>query len=821
MLRLFFLLLPVCWFGPVLLAYAQDQTGGHVRGQVVEAASNAPTEFATVALYALPDSALVTGGVTDGEGRFRVALSRPGNYYLQVSLLGYRLQRQSFRFEGGRSELELGRLRLEADDQLLEDVVISGEREPIEFQLGKRVVNVDQNLVSAGGSAVDALQNIPSVQVDENGGVSLRGSENVTIFINGKQSGLTRRGAEALEQLPASAIERIEIITNPSSRYDAAGTAGIINIILKKDQRQGLYGNAQATVGTNNKYNTSVNLNYGLGKLSFNGGYDFRYDDRFGDFRSDRRTFFPDSVVTLNQRNDNKRIRENHVFRLGADYRLGRRQSFSVGALLRTDDGTRPTDIFYDQLTVPTDGSPAFGRRFRRTADNAQDEYTVDLNVGYVLTFAQPGRELAISALHNRNVEDEQETFFERDIRADQTDIAGTGFRQRSRTDANGRQTIAQADYVHPLGEKRRFELGSKYLHDQNDNDFRFESFDETTQSWVNNPNLSNRFVFDQHVYAGYASFGDERGTISYQAGLRAEQTFVTADQRTTSERFDNQFFNLFPSLTLARKFDPQRSLQLSYGRRIERPRSRQLNPFLNLTDPRNTRQGNPTLLPELIHSFELGYLQTWKNLTLSPTIFVRYNDNLIQYVRQLQPDGTTNTTFLNVGQATAYGLEVIGSGSLYKWWKADGSLTYFRREIAGTLPDVGGIRNANFNWTAKLNSNFTVTRKLSLQWTLNYTSPGVTLQGTRRYFLFTDLAGRYEVLDRRGFVTFRLSDILNTLEFGFEAEGPGFETQNRFKRETRVAFLGFTYRFGQAPRGPQPRRRAPERRGGDMEDFG
>ncbi|SDK19834.1 Outer membrane receptor proteins, mostly Fe transport [Catalinimonas alkaloidigena] len=766
----------------------QAQT--RLTGTILDAATHEAAPFATVALYATADSTILGGSNADLEGNFTIEKVKPGQYYLQVSLLSYATKQVPVEVSAGQTSVSIGTINLASDAQQLEEVVVSGERDLVEFNLDKKVVNLDKNLVSLGGSVVDALQNVPSIQVDENGELSLRGSGNVTIFINGRQSALTR-GEGALQQIPASAIERVEIITNPSARYDASGTAGIINIVLKKQTRTGLNGNVQVNVGTNDKYNAGVNLNYGFKRLKVFTGYDFRRESRWGTRDSDRWRYA--SVDTLlSQHTDDNRLRQGHTFRLGGEYQLTPKQTIGLSGLWRIRNGNSSEITNY--LEQAADG-PLL-RRFRRDGSELEDETNADVSLNYQLEFERPGQMLTASATHTVGDEVERESFYQRDLNPEGAAIEETAYQQRSHTNEDERRTIVQADYVHPFDEKTRLEAGMKSIVEHTDNAYVFENYDPASDEWTNAPQVSNQFVFDQQIHGAYVSYSHERERFSYQLGLRAEQTYMASHERTTDAKFSRNYFNLFPSVYLTRNLSDAQKIQLSYSLRIDRPNMRQLNPFIDLSDPQNTRQGNPQLNPELIHSFELGYLQQWDKFTLNPTVFVRYITDPVQYIRSLQPDGTTNLTFLNIGQSTSVGSELIFTASLFRWWRADGSLTAFHSQLSGDLPE-GSVSTSNFGLNGKLNTTFTLSKKTSIQFSGNYQAPAVRAQGRRKGFAFADIAARRDVLAGKGTVTLRVSDIFNTMKFGFEANGAGFRSDNVFKRESRIAYLGFSYRFG------------------------
>ena len=784
-------------------ALAQVQTGA-VRGTLLDAATGQPLPFASVVLLRLPDSTAVADAQTTEAGTFALEKLKLGAYMLRANVLGYRVGRQAVSLTSAAPVAQLGRLRLRPAATRLTEVVVTAERPPVSTDLDKRVVNVAKDLTAVGGTATDVLQNVPSVAVDQNGAVSLRGKSGVTIFIDGKPTGAAGGAGGGLDQIPASSIDRIEVITNPSARYDAAGAAGIINIILKKNQRDGLNGVAAAGVGTRNKYNTSLTLNYRRGPLNAFGSYDFRADQRFTNGSLDQATTGPDPAtgqpgsaphtLYLRQRRDGQTSQTSHAVRLGLEYALPHDQTLTLAAAprfntYRNDEASRSRqrDSTLGRLVYVG----TFDRQNASLGRNNSADFTLDYRR---LWPARPGRELTAGAVYTPLAADNN---LAADLRYLGDGTAGTQ-QQAFRTALH--QGAAQVDFTQPLGEKGRLETGAKSTWQRSDNRYDFSSTATSASPALTQQSV---FLYQQYVQALYASLGGERGKLRYQGGLRLEQTNTHGRQQLTGQEFRRSYLNLFPSGTLAYGLPREQQVQLSYSRRVQRPNQGELNPFLDRADPLNLRAGNPALLPEYEGQAELGYQKGFANkASVALTGFYSLETQTITSFRQIISDPltgnqVTSTSRLNIGQETNYGLELVGALPLAGWWKVSGTASGFRRLVRTTLL-ASDYTNSNVVGTARLNSTFTPVKKLDMQVSLNYRSPVVTAQGRRLTSFNTDLAAKYTCLpDGRGTLTLRVSDVFNTQQYNFLAYAPGLDSRSYNKRESRVAFLNFSYRFG------------------------
>ena len=769
----------------LLGAFGTRAQSGVVRGTLLEAGSGQPISFASVVLLRSTDSTFVIGGQASETGIFDLVNVPLGQYVLRATAVGYRTGRRAVALTAAAPVLALGTLRLRPAATQLQDVVVTAERPVVSDNLDKKVIDVSKDLTVTGGTALDVLQNVPSVTVDQTGAVSIRGSGGVTVFIDGKPTGTT------LDQIPASSIQSVEVITNPSSRYDASGAGGIVNIVLKKDRRDGLNGQASATVGTGEKYNASLGLNYRRGKWNAFGSYDFRRDRRHTAGSLDQTTTARDTTLQLHQDRSGVNIQTSHALRLGLDYALTPEQTLTLAVQPRFNPLENAETLDSRQVNATAGGRLVAAGTSRRTNASTGTFRSADVTLDYRRTWvAHPGRELTANAVY---------TPLLGDTRVVSTILypADVAVGQQQRTTNRTTQATAQVDYVQPLGEKSRVEAGLRSTLRRYDLDYQLSRvpvlpFDP-----------SNRFIYEQYVQAVYAIYANAWGKFGYQVGLRAEQTTLDGNQQATSEQFAQRYFDLFPSAVLGYDFPHEQRLQLSYSKRIQRPDAGELNPFTDRTDQLNLVTGNPRLLPEYVHSVELGDQKTFAGgRSLSATAFYRLETNTAQGFRQVLIDPltgllVTSTTRQNLGQETSYGLELVGATPLARWWKVNATASTFRRLIRGSAMGVP-INTASQVYTTRFNNTFGLTKKLDAQLALNYRSPINSAQGTRQANFNIDVAAKYNVLGDRGTITLRVADIFNTLRYDFTSSGADFATVSRFKRESRIAFLGFAYRFGQ-----------------------
>jgi outer membrane receptor protein involved in Fe transport len=653
------------------------------------------------------------------------------------------------------------------------------------------------------------MQNIPSVSVDADGNVSLRGSDNITILVDGKPTGLAEiSSGDLLQQIPASSIESVEIITNPSVRYDPEGTSGIINIVLKKRSLQGMNGMVSFTAGTGDRYNTSVNLNYRKDKFNVFAGY----DNRLGRFNStgvtERNTFNSEVSTLLLQNQTMVNKRNMHNLNSGIDYMLNDFNTLSFNFQMRRmsfgnegDNRSYTFDQDFDTL-----------RNFNRFSESERNIRSNNYTISYKRTFPVKGKELTADFIVNDNkmsgLQDIVQAEFNSGFNPSQPSL------QQSSSNNTNMMYVAQANFATPFGNGSRIETGFKStiknLTMRNDlSDYNYDSI-----RWILNSSGINNFDYFEQIHAVYGIYSSTYKKLKYQAGLRAEQLISESEIIQANDKFDLSYLSLFPSVHVVYELTKTQQMSVSYSRRIRRPDNRQLNPYVDYSDSLNIRYGNPKLQPEFVNSYELGWSNFWGKNSVNATLFYRQTIGVINHITRLEAEGVTSTTYENLNNGKSYGVELIGNREFAKWMKSNLNVSFFRSEIDGS-ESLGIEGSESYEWMAKLNLNFPIRKDLNLSIAGNYNSPRVMAQGKMEEVYFADVAVRYDFMKNKASLSFRVSDVFDSRRFVGETWGEGFNIKTDRKRDSRVAYLGFSYRINNYNR---QRERDRNNQNGDME---
>lgn len=799
-----------------LPAHSQSTAVARITGHITDAQTKAPIELAEVALLKSSDNKAISGAYTNEKGNFSLEHLAYGTYILRIRFIGYKNNYvNNVVLDATHQHLNYPHLTLQPDSVKLKSVTVTGEKSVFQNTIDKKVFNVDKSVVSEGGSATDVLQTVPSVSIDVDGNVSLRGNGNVNVLIDGKPSGLTGGDRSAvLDQIPASSIEKIEIINNPSAKYDPDGAAGIINIILKKDARPGVNGVVSAGIGSGQKYNGSADLNYRNRKINAFTNYAYRYTRRTGYEDIVRHNYIPgnDSVSSMKEHNDNVRIFRTHLLRGGLDYFIDSNNTIGVIAILNSFNIPEDQTIDYHYTALHGPVSTTTGTHENRVSND------IDVTLNYKHSFKQKGRELSASATYSDNkskaiLESTQKNIF--DIGTVPDSLYNTS------TDNRVRITVLQADYTHPVNTKAIIEAGYKSIFRYSNNNYLAESFFYPQATFINDAGISNNFNYNEQVHGLYAMYTSSVGKFYYQAGLRAEQAFSTSDQLTTNQEFKRNYFNLFPTGHIQYKFNDTKQLQLSYSRKVNRPSIRSLNPFTDYTDPLNPRYGNPGLLPEYVNSWDLSYLRQYDKFSYTASLFMRQTLNSIQFTRILSAQNILYTSYANIGSYTSYGFEYIGRNDIYKWWNLTSNVEIYSLSLLGGTNN--NIQNSANNWCgfAKIVSNMTLNKNTILQLTANYQSTTPISQGYTWDSYGIDAGVRQELYKNKLSLTLSLADVLNSrIARSYVSENGVFTQTDIRKKESRIATLNLTYRFGKPDAGRRKNNRNTDNDSDSGEDM-
>ncbi|MCE7925533.1 MAG: TonB-dependent receptor [Haliscomenobacteraceae bacterium CHB4] len=800
-------------FLPALLAAQVPESGAPnaekriLKGILADAESQIPLAYATVTLFSLPDSAAVTGAITDETGMFEV-MAKPGKYFLRAQFLSYKTK-----FVDGialATDTDLGAVLLTADATTLDEVVIRAEKSQVQFDLDKTVFNVGKDLANRGGSAADVLDNVPSVQVDAEGNVSLRGSENVRILVDGKPSGLVSFGSNGLQNLPANMIDRVEVITNPSARYEAEGMAGIINIVLKKENRRGINGSVDLTAGTPDEHGIALNMNLRRNKFNFFTNYGLRYQDSPGSNSMYQEYYSGDTTFITDLRGERQRAGWSNNLRLGADYSFTPKSTLTSAFSWRYSDQDNYSLIRYYDFINDLNNPVGITRR---TDNEKETEPNYEYSLTYKRSFGREGHELSADFRFQDNSEREVSDFREIYFTSEEVLSGQPDLLQRSDNREGERNAILQLDYVHPFGKDGKWEAGLRSGLRNINNDYIVEEFADN--AWTTLPGLSNNVLYGENIHAAYGIVGNKLNKLSWQAGLRTELADIKTELKQTNEVNDRPLYvNLFPSAHLNYDLPSENAIQVSYSRRIRRPHFRELNPFSQYTDARNFWGGNPNLNPEYTDAWEIGHLKRWEKGSLSSSVYYQYTTDVIERIRIQLSDTSAITRPTNLAVRHQYGFSFNGNYEPFSVWKLTGNLNFFRSIMEGEYE--GQVFDADtYTWFGRVSSRLTLLKKVDLQTTFNYRAPRQTTQGRAKAMYHADLAASTDVLNKNGTLTLSVRDVFNTRRWRSTTEGADFYTDGDFQWRARQVTLTFSYRLNQQKK-PEREREGGENGGGD-----
>jgi outer membrane receptor protein involved in Fe transport len=772
-------------------------------GLVLEEESQEVLEFAAVSIFNSQDSSLAIGGVTDLDGRFSIEI-KPGKYYAKIEYIGLETWLLApIEIEKGQGTLDFGTIKLQSNAQMLAEVEVIAEKSTMQIGLDKKIFNVGKDLLNRGGNAADILDNIPSVTVDIEGQVSLRGSSNVRILVDGKQSGLVGIGSsKGLQSLQANMIEKVEIITNPSAKYDAEGMSGIINIILKKQQQQGFNGSVDASAGAPDLAGFGGNINYRKSNINFFTQYGFRYRGNPGG-GSIFQEYFSDSGDNLftDQTQERNRSQQSHTFRAGLDYFINDKNIITASGLYRYSESNNNNLTIYRDLNTNRELELLTNRSENELETEPQHEY----NIRYKRTFDKKGRKFDLDLQYRDGSETENSDFFEDAFLSNGQPAGIEQLIQRSNNDEGESSFLISADFEEPIGKDGKFETGYRGSFRDINNKYLVETLADG--EWERLDNQSNNFIYNEDIHAIYTTIGNKFNKFSVQAGLRYEFSDVRTFLVETDERNDRTYSNFFPSLFLGYELNKGNSIQISYSRRIRRPGFRWLNPFFSFSDARNIFSGNPNLDPQFTDSYELSFVKIFEKGTLSSSIYHRHTKNVIERIITIDEAGVTYRRPENLLTSNAYGAEFTYNFDLTKWWDVNGSANFYRKITNG------GNLNEDFqadaiSMTSRLTNLFDITQGIQIQSRFNYRAPERSPQGTRKAMIHTDLAVSFDVLQKNGTLNLSISDVFNSRKWRYTTFTGSSFIEGDFQWRSRQITLALNYRINQKKRRGQSNRR-------------
>ncbi|WP_339866713.1 TonB-dependent receptor [uncultured Algoriphagus sp.] len=784
-----------------------------LRGKVMDGKREVGLEFANVALLSPTDSALLTGGMSDLDGNFEFTTTA-GDYILRVGFIGYLEFYERVTFAPNRNSVNLGTITLEEDAQNLDEVVVEGVTSMFESDIDKRTYNVENSIVAEGQTASQLLSTLPSIQVDDEGGITMRGSGNILIYINGRPSNLSGDDTESiLSQFPANSIMSVELITNPSSRYDATGVGGIINIVLKKNEKTGFNGQLNASIGTREKYQAGVNLNYGTEKANFYASYNWQDRRQRENGEGSRNNYLEGFSPSLEQVQDGYEVEKTHLIRAGVDYNVLERGMLGVYFQGNFDDEIEYADV--TQLNISQTGS--IDSSFMRQNNEWSNSGNYEGGINYSWDIDSLGQKLYTSLSYsydNREQEDySNQEYFDGEGNSDPTKRL-IQINNRPRT---SNLYVAQLDYEKPFLNGASIETGLKATVGNWQWSQEFAQGDQFTDfEPVVVDTLSDTFDFDEHVFAGYFTFKNKVGKFGYQLGLRGEYTHTLGETVRNNESIPNDYFNLFPSAFFSYTIAPENEFTLNYTRRISRPSIWDLAPIYRVRDQYNFSIGNPYLQPEFTDSYEVGYMKGWERYLLNATVYHRFSTDVETRITILTDDNVAIQSRENADTRASTGFELINQIQISNNLDATltGNLFYSKINAENIESDFS---NENISWTLNLLANWLIPNWFNVQFQGNYRGPIVLPQGQIEPQYSLNVGLRKDIFDGKATVSVNVSDIFNTRNFRITTTNPRFDEKRVFQRETRVGTLAFTYRFGGFKE--KPGQNESRREGGDGGD--
>ncbi len=793
MKNIFFALL---FLGLISTLFAQRPQGGgpgnfsklKLTGIVVDKETQEPLEYATISLINKRFPERIQGGITDAKGNFNLEVF-PGQYTITIEYIGF--DKVNIENKVLRKNEDLGRIELEIAAETLQEVELVGERTEVEIRLDKRIYNVGKDITVRGGSVADVLDNVPSVSVDVEGNIALRGNENVRILINGKPSGLVGlSGPQGLRSLPAESIEKVEVVTSPSARYEASGTAGILNIILKKEELEGFNGSFILNGGFPTTYGGNATLNWRTKKLNLFSTTSLRNSESRGGGIFESENFNP--VRFVNEDRDYQRFRNSIFFNLGAEYFFNDKTSLTVSGFVRKSNNESNNTTKIENLNASGLVIDRFGRyQFEEEVDNSQ-QFTAN----FTKKFDDKGHELIIEFQTEASGEDESDL-------AENTST----FNQESETLEDQSRTLLQMDYVWPVNENTQFELG--YRGNFSTQETEYNVFDLLESGRTPNVQLTNFLGFKQNVNAAYTQFGQKIEQFSYLMGLRIEKTHIEIDQRTSNIYKKKDYTDWFPTLNLSFEFSEKENITLGYSRRIRRPRSWSLNPFRSLTSLTFFREGNPDLDPSYSNLYDLGYLKRWDKFTFNGSIYYQKATQVIERITEATGELVVvsedplvelpqfRSTSINLSENARTGTEFTLTYTPKRRVRISGNFNIFNSETIGSYKGVALDREI-ISWFARLNSSFPMPFGINTQFNGFYFGPRANAQTESKGIVTFSGALNKPMLNDKATLSFRVSDILNSSKRKSTTETADFINYTEFQWRQPTYIFTFTYRVNE-----------------------
>jgi len=780
-----------------------------VTGTITDSETNIPLEYATISVFNVNSEKAVNGVISDSNGEFSIELNK-GNYDFKVEFISFKIK--YYRNITVNDPLDLGTIELSIDENMLEEIEVIGEKTEIEIKLDKTVYNIGKDLTLKGSSVSDVLDNLPSVEVDIEGNVSLRGNESVRILINGKPSGLVGISSnEALKQFPSESVEKVEVITSPSARYNAEGTAGIINIILRRSKLTGFNGSLSLNSGYPERYGVSANLNYRTKKLNFfnNVGYNTRTSE--GSFINETE-YYTDQAINnfLNENGVRDSERNSNYLNTGIEYFISDKTSL-VGSYV-----SRKSDGFTNNTNNVNQNFNTISKFSERLEKESEIDDTNEFSINLTHDFNKEGHVLTIDYQKEKSSENENGFISNSQLKPVFTKYLS----EKVNTDEIQESELFKIDYVLPIKKDGQFELGFRRSNQYQDIDYLAEN-EDLNGNFINDLNLSNTLLYNEKVNAFYTQYGNKKNKFSFLLGLRYEESKTTVKQLANNTNNVKNYNDFFPTLNLSYQIKENETITFGYNRRIRRARSYFINPFPSKSSATNIFQGNPNIDPTYSNGIDLGYLKRYEKLTLNGSVYYRKETGVFTFISENTGDfvlvneilvPVLRRTPINLASNKQIGLELNANFTQSKNWRLNGSLNFYESE---TLGEYMGITydSKNLTWSGRLSNNLKLFSSVDWQTSFRYRAPQKTAVSERKASLYSNTAFSKDLSKDKITLTFKVNDIFETGKWRIESFNENYKSYSESNwRGGRTLELNLIYRFNQ--------KKKQSRNSGDYNDY-
>jgi len=780
-----------------------------VTGKVTDSETNIPLEYATISVFNVNSEDAINGVITDSNGEFSIELSK-GNYDFKVEFISFKIK--YYRNITVNNPLSLGTIELSIDENILDEIEVIGEKTEIEIKLDKTVYNIGKDLTLKGSSVSDVLDNLPSIEVDIEGNVSLRGNESVRILINGKPSGLVGISSnEALKQFPSESVEKVEVITSPSARYNAEGTAGIINIILRRSKLTGFNGSLSLNSGYPERYGVSANLNYRTKKLNFfnNIGYNTRTSE--GSFINETE-YYTDQAINnfLNENGVRGSERNSNYLNTGIEYFISDKTSVVGSYVFRKSDG------FTNNTNNVNQNFNSISKFSERLEKESEIDDTNEFSINLTHDFNKEGHVLTMDYQKEKSSENENGFISNSQLKP----ILTKYLSEKVNTDEIQESELFKIDYVLPIKKDGQFELGFRRSNQHQDIDYLAKN-EDLNGNFINDLNLSNTLLYNEKVNAFYTQYGNKKNKFSYLLGLRYEESKTAVKQLANNTNNVKNYNDFFPTLNLSYQIKENETITFGYNRRIRRARSYFINPFPSKSSATNIFQGNPNIDPTYSNGIDLGYLKRYEKLTLNGSIYYRKETGVFTFISENTGDfvlvneilvPVLRRTPINLASNKQIGLELNANFNQSKNWRLNGSLNFYESE---TLGEYMGIvyDSKNLTWSGRLSNNLKLFSSVDWQTSFRYRAPQKTAVSERKASIYSNTAFSKDLLKDKITLTFKVNDIFETGKWRIESFNENYRSYSESNwRGGRTLELNLIYRFNQ--------KKKETRNSGDYNDY-